>query len=277
MNLGISSLAFIVEFGSTKKYESLGDLLLDSTKECFNFAEKYDIKIVEIVLDPPVIFTDGDKEKFLELTNSFPKIKTQVHGPFLDLCLCSHNSFISKATVDTYIETAKFCEDIRADILTIHPGLANFLVNSIREFNKVQLIESVKKLLDTVKNLELSICMENMPKKVNILTNENEIDQFFRDLNREDIFLTWDTSHSWTCDIKLDNFWDKFYKIIKNIHLVDNYSKDTDTHPRIGSGKINFEEIFSFIQKYKYTGPLIVELSYAKDLPLSLEYISRFI
>jgi len=107
MNLGISSLAFIVEFGSTKNYESLGDLLLDSTKECFNFAEKYDIKIVEIVLDPPVIFTDGDKEKFLELTNSFPKIKTQVHGPFLDLCLClACNSFFKLIIhINKYFQT----------------------------------------------------------------------------------------------------------------------------------------------------------------------------
>lgn len=277
MNLGISSLAFIVEFGLTKKYESLGELLLDSTNECFIFAEKYGIQIVEIVLDPPVILKDGDREKLLELSNSFPQIKKQVHGPFIDLSLCSHNSFISKAAIEAYIETAKFCRDIRADILTIHPGLANFLVHSIREFNKAQLIESVKLLLDAVRNLDLTICMENMPKKVNIMTNENEIDQFFRDLNREDILLTWDTSHSWTCDIKLDNFWDKFHKIIKNIHLVDNYNKDTDTHPSLGSGKINFEEIFSYIQKYNYTGPLIVELSYAKDLPLSLEYISRFI
>jgi len=277
MNLGISSLAFIVEFGSTRKYESLSNLLLHATDECFKFAEKFDINIVELVLDPPVIFTDRDKEKFLEVTNSYSTIKTQVHAPFINTSLCSHNSYISKATIDSYIETAKFCEKIGANVFTIHPGLANFLVSSIREFNKTQLIESVNDLLDALRNLELTICMENMPKKVNIMTDENEIDQFFRGLNREDVFLTWDTSHSWTCDVNLNIFWEKFHKIIKNIHIVDNDNKDTDNHPAIGSGKINFEEIFNFIKKFNYKGPCIVELASAKDLPISLDYVTKFL
>ena len=277
IEIGISSLGHIVELGLSKKCKSLIDLLLEATDECFRFAEKNDIKLVEIVLDPPDIHTNEKRQQFIDLCKSFPNIKKQLHGPFIDLCMCSHNSFISRATVESYIETAKICTEIGAEILTIHPGLANFLINSIKEFNKKQLIKSVKDLLDAVKNMNLTICIENMPRKVKILLEENEIEKFFTDLNRKDIFLTWDTSHSWTCDVNLELFWEKFHRIIKNIHLVDNNNKETDTHPALGSSKIDFKEIFSLINKYNYVGPLIIELSSAKDLPQSIEFISAFI
>ena len=91
------------------------------------------------------------------------------------------------------------------------------------------------------------------------------------------MFLTWDTSHSWTCDVDNELLWKKFNRIIKNIHLVDNNCKDTDLHPALGSGKVDFKKIMSIVQSYNYDGALIVELSSAKDLPQSLNFIKKYI
>ena len=64
---------------------------------------------------------------------------------------------------------------------------------------------------------------------------------------------------------------------IKNIHLVDNISKLTDTHPPLGTGKVDFKEIFDVIKKYNYNGPLIIELSDAKSLNQSINFINKFL
>ena len=71
--------------------------------------------------------------------------------------------------------------------------------------------------------------------------------------------------------------WNKLHKIIKNVHIVDNFSKTSDTHPPLGSGKVNFPEIFEVIKSYNYQGPLIIELSSAKDLSQSLAFITKFL
>jgi len=277
MELGISSLGYIMDLGVSGKFKDLLNLLLDTTESCLMFAEKNKIKICEIVLDPPEILTIEKREKFIDLCNSYPDIKKQVHGPFLDLCLCSHNEFISKASTELYIESAKVCEEIDAKILTIHPGSSNFLVKSYQTYNEQRLLEAINVLLDAIADMNVKICIENMPKMVNMFLTISEIEAFFTNLNRNDIFLTWDTSHSWTCDVDVNIFWKKFNKLIKNIHLVDNFHKDKDNHPGLGTGKVNFNDIFSVIKKYDYKGALIVELSSAKDLLQSIEYIKKLL
>ncbi len=275
MELGISSLGNIIDLALSKKYESLFDLLFEASEECLKYAEEQDIKICELVLDPPDLSSNENVQKFSDLCNSF-SIKKQIHGPFIDLCLCSLNKTISKASVKSYVETAKICEQIEAEILTIHPGLANFLLSSIRAFNKINLIEAVNKLLDSVANSNVMICIENMPKNTNILLDEKELEIFLTELNRDDIFLTFDTSHAWTCDANISIIFEKFHNLIKNVHLVDNFSKNSDTHPTLGSGKIDFQEIFKLINKYDYKGSCVIELSSARDLPQSIEFIQKF-
>ncbi|TFG23108.1 MAG: sugar phosphate isomerase/epimerase [Promethearchaeota archaeon] len=277
MELGISSLGFLVDLAMSGKFKNLFNLFFDSTESCFKFAEENDNKICEIVLEPPEILTSEKKQEFIDLCNSFSNIKKQVHGPFLDVCLCSHNDFISKASVEAYVESAKICEEINARVLTIHPGLANSLVTSYHKYNKQRLVDAINDLLDLVKNMDIMICLENMPKMVNLFLKTPEIKEFLANLNRDEIFMTWDTSHSWTCDVDIEIFWKKFSKIIKNIHLVDNYDKEKDSHPALGTGKINFNEIFKIVDNYNYDGALIVELSSAKDLPQSIEFIQKFL
>ncbi|MFX1395231.1 MAG: hypothetical protein ACFFAH_16930, partial [Promethearchaeota archaeon] len=141
MELGISSLGYIMDLGVSGNFKNLFNLLFDTTESCLMFAEKNNIKICELVLDPPEILRNEKRQKYIDLCNSYPHIKKQVHGPFLDLCLCSHNEFISKASIELYIESAKICEEIDSKFLTIHPGSSNFLVKSFHTYNEQRLLE----------------------------------------------------------------------------------------------------------------------------------------
>ncbi len=277
MELGISSLGNLVELALTKKYTRMIDLLLDATEACLKFAEEEkDVKVCEIVLDPPEIHENEYRQKFVDLCNSF-SIKKSIHGPFIDITLCSHNAFLSKASVEAYIESAKICDEINAHLLTIHPGLPNYLSRFVKGFNVKRLIEATNALLDATSKLKTTVCIENMPSSTNFFLKVKEIDDFFTVMNRNDLFITYDTSHAWTCNMNLELFWEKFHDKIKNIHLVDNADKKSDNHPVLGSGKVNFQEIFDLARKYNYDGSMIIELSFAKGLAQSIDFIQKFL
>ena len=276
MELGISSLGFIIEMGLSTKFENLVDLQLNASEACLNYAEENGITIIELVLDPPEIFEKESRQKIVDLVNSY-SLKKQVHGPFIDVNLCSHNDIISNASTESYIETIKVSQEIGAKVITIHPGLANFLISSIREFNKIKLKQAIHKLLEFSKNSDICVCLENMPQNAYIMTENNNIEEVFNIVDKNNLFLTYDTSHFYTCNGDVEKLWSKFHKVIRNVHIVDNFSKVTDTHPSLGSGKINFKKIFDIISSYKYNGALIIELSSAKELSQSIEFIKKFL
>lgn len=276
MELGISSLGNIIDFGLDKKYNDIPDMLYHATDECLKLAEEGDIKIVEIVIDPQNIFLDTIRHEFIDLLNSF-SIKKQIHGPFIDINLSSHNDLISRASVEAYIETAKFCKEINVDIMTIHPGLANFLLESFHTYNTKQLSKAINVLLDFTKDLNLTICLENMPKNTNIMLDQDNIANVLNNIGRSDLFLTYDTSHFYTNNGDVNLLWKQHHKIIKNVHLVENFTTDSDTHPPLGSGKVDFKGIFNTIAKYQYNGALIVELSSNKALNKSIDYINKLL
>jgi sugar phosphate isomerase/epimerase len=275
MELGISSLGNIIDSGLNNKYTSIFNMYYHSTEECLKFAEENEISIVELVLDPQNIFTDTNRQEFIELLNSYP-IKKQVHGPFIDVNLCSHNDIISKASTEAYIETAKFCKEINVDVMTIHPGLANFLLKFIRDYNSIQLGRAINSLLDFTIDLNLTICLENMPKNTHIMLDQNNIADIVNSIGRRDLFLTYDTSHFYTNDGDVNLLWEQHHKMIKNVHLVENFTTDSDTHPPLGSGKIDFKRIMETIRNYQYKGALIIELSSNEDLSNSIDYINKF-
>lgn len=267
----------MIELALSKKFKNLIDLLLEASEACLTYAEENDIKVCELALEPPDVISNKNKKKFIDLCNSF-SIKKQVHGPTMSVNMCSINHLISKASVESLIETAKICNQINAQVLTVHPGSEIFgRIESIGIFNRKRLIDSVNNLLDATADLNVKICIENMGLQHRFFIYVEEIARFLDDLNRKDIFMTWDTGHSWTCDVNLEVFWNKFQNIIKNIHIADELNKKRGSKPAIGSGKINFQEIFDIIKKYNYNGALIVELAFAKDLPKSLDFVKKFL
>ncbi|TFF86120.1 MAG: sugar phosphate isomerase/epimerase, partial [Promethearchaeota archaeon] len=146
-----------------------------------------------------------------------------------------------------------------------------------KKFVMDRLISSTNSLLDNISNLNLITCIENMQKKTGILRDLEDITEFFTRINREDIFLTWDTSHSWTCDVDIKELWEKWHHIIKNVHIVDNTQKTSDIHPALGTGRIDLREIINLLKDYNYEGSLIIELGTAADSERSIEHVQKFL
>ena len=114
MKLGISSLGHLVNLGIKGKYKNLTEYLMQATEASLKYAKKYGFEVCEIILDPPTIAKREDRERFINLCNSY-SIEKQIHGNFIDVSLCSFNHWISEATVESYIESARICEEIEAE------------------------------------------------------------------------------------------------------------------------------------------------------------------
>ena len=276
MELGISSLGTFIDNGLNSKNKDIFDIYYQSIEECLKFAEDKGLKIVEIVVDPQNLFTGTKRLEFIDLLNSYP-IKKQVHGPFIDVNLCSHNDKISEASTEAYIETAKFCKEINVDVMTIHPGLANFLLKFIRDYNSKQLSRAINSLLNFTNELNLTICLENMPKNTHIMLDQENIAEILNIIGRSDLYLTYDTSHFYTNHGNVELLWEQHHKIIKNVHLVENFTTESDTHPPLGSGKIDFKGILETFKDYQYKGALIIELSSNEKMSNSIDYINKLL
>lgn len=272
MELGLGSIAFIYDSINNGEFYNSDDLLLHSIERTFDFAEGNNIRICELILDPPEIFISENRQKFIELCKSYPSIKKQFHAPYAYLSLCTHNPWILDATKECYVNSAKICKEIGAQVLTIHPGNAKFLHHSYNGL-KNRLIDSMDSLLEKIKDLNLVTCLENMPQMAGFFLNHEEIDKFFTEINRNDIYFAWDTGHTYSCKDHLDLVWETLQSRMKNIHLVEYFENALDIHPTLGKGTVDFKKIIELANHYDYKGALVIELHKVEDLSESIEFI----
>ena len=92
---------------------------MDATEACLQFCEKNDVPICEILTEPPEITSTENKLRLVEMVSSY-KIKKQVHGPYIDTNLASHNFWSARAAIETYTEIARLSKAIGALTYTIH-------------------------------------------------------------------------------------------------------------------------------------------------------------
>ena len=276
MHLGISTLGHLIDFSLNNQAKDLPRSLYEATEVCLEYAEDNEIEVIELVIEPQSFLIGEQKQKFIDLIQSY-SVKKQVHGPYIDINLCSHNLKISHASIDAYFETYNICKELRINLMTIHPGIANSMIESLRNYNYQQLVIALNKLIDRIDDKAFILCLENMPKDNHIMLDEFNISDIYTSLNRKELYLTYDTSHYYTNSGDIDILWRTFHDKIKNVHIVDNYTKEADPHPPLGTGSIDFESIIEIMRRYNYEGSLIIELSSAKGLNQSIEYISKYI
>jgi sugar phosphate isomerase/epimerase len=109
------------------------------------------------------------------------------------------------------------------------------------------------------------------------MLDEKNIEEIFNIIDHKKLFLTYDTSHFYTNRGNVRLLWEKFHNKIKNVHLVENFTRVSDTHPPLGTGKVKFKDILEIMRGYNYKGPIIIELSSANDLEKSIDFINKIL
>jgi sugar phosphate isomerase/epimerase len=220
-------------------------------EKIFSIAKKFEFSGVELHLKTPSQLFNISKEKLEKLSIKHQIPILSIHSPpyenFLFQFLIKRDKILFKTWKNT-LELAKY---LNSEVVVIHPF--PFLLR--KEKTKFDF----ENLLSKIKNSNIKICIENMPKLVffspHILITPEEFKNF---CSKNNCFQTLDTTHSKTENIEPADFFRINKDYIKNIHISD--YKNGRQHLPPGKGEINFKKLFENLKKANYQGFITLEL-----------------
>lgn len=193
-----------------------------------------------------------EEEQKLYTQNVFNLMKNDIevvlHLPFgyrNDLCDEEEYEIIIQRMKDAIDYSKKF----NVNKLTLHLGAAK--KNGILR-NRESLIE---KSIQTVKLLcdyayPQNIMIENMPTDSEIGYSPEEIKHIIEKSNRSNIKFILDFGHANVSEFKGAEYIKVLKQYLYHLHINDN-DESTDQHKPIGTGNVNFKELFKMIKDYK--------------------------
>ena len=247
MKIGASTLA-----GITNKLE-----------ENLEFIENLGLDYAEIVHQYP-------HDKFdIEILESF-NLKYSVHSPFMDVNIAALQEKSRTNSIEQIKESINLANEINAEAVVVHPGLASFLANkyyldTVYEYANA----SIKELGDYGKDLGVLVTIENMPTFDGMLYKDiNDLHELLVSL---DMYMTLDVGHANHVGYAPDEM---IFDSIKHVHMHDNFGDD-DAHLAFGEGSIDLKGIINRLEEKNYDGIYIIEVNDEDSIKKSYEYIKE--
>ena len=235
----------------------------DKLERALEFIESLGIEYAEIVHQYPHDNADA------EILESF-NLKYSIHAPFMDVNIAALQEKSRLNSIEQIKESIDFANEINAEAVVVHPGLASFLANkyfsdTVYEFAN----ESIKQIGDYGHDLGVLTTIENMPAFDGMLyQNMNDLDELLVSL---DMSMTLDIGHANHVGYSPDEM---IFDSIKHIHMHDNFGDD-DAHLSFGEGSIDLKGITNRLQQKNYDGIYIIEVNDMDSIKKSYEYMKR--
>ena len=247
MKIGASTLAGI-EYGFEDTLEFIENLGLDYAEIVHQFPSEN-------------VSTD--------LLESF-NLKYTIHAPFMDVNIASLQDKSRINSVEQIKNSIDFANEIDAEAVVVHPGLASFLANKYFLDDVYKCAnESIKEIGEYSKDLGVLTTIENMPTfDAMIYTNLKDLDELLTSL---EMYMTLDIGHANHVGYAPDEM---IFDSIKHIHAHDNFGDD-DAHLAFGEGSIDLKGIINTLEKKNYDGIYIIEVNDYDSIKKSYEYIKK--
>ena len=247
MKLGASTLAGI-EYDLETTLEFIEDLGLDYAELVHQFpSENIDTELLE----------------------SF-NLKYSIHAPFMDVNIASLQDKSRINSVEQIKYSIDFANEINADAVVVHPGLASFLANKyfLDDVYKVA-NESIKEIGEYSNDLGVLTTIENMPVFPSMIyCNLNDLHELLASYG---MYMTLDIGHANHAKYPASEM---YFDSIKHIHIHDNYGDD-DSHLALGEGSIDLNYIVNTLEKNNYDGIYIIEVNDFDSIKKSYEYMKE--
>jgi sugar phosphate isomerase/epimerase len=273
MNFGISLTVALgkedVLPGADKK--SGADLYCDLVVATVSTAKKLGIKTIELVSFPPF---DAEvlrlnTQKIKDLLNDFEVL---YHLPAWEISPVALNKSIRAAAIQEQKDLVDFAASIGAKQLCMHPasfGAMRWAYGWFLAEIKQNAHEAIRQISNHASEQDIPLNIENLPYKSKFFTQPEDFDGYLDDT----VGLVLDTAHAFTAGSDPIQFLNRHKEYVKEVHVVDGFAHQDDTHPPLGEGDINFKEFFSELKKIEYNGPVIIEMMSEEDAIKSLAYL----
>jgi sugar phosphate isomerase/epimerase len=235
----------------------------DKLERALEFIESLGIEYAEIVHQYPHDNADA------EILESF-NLKYSIHAPFMDVNIAALQEKSRLNSIEQIEESIDFANEINAEAVVVHPGLASFLANkyfsdTVYEFAN----ESIKQIGDYGRDLGVLTTIENMPAFDGMIyQNMKDLDELLVSL---DMSMTLDIGHANHVGYSPDGM---IFDSIKHIHMHDNFGDD-DAHLSFGEGSIDLKGIVNRLEEKNYDGIYIIEVNDTDSIKKSYEYMKR--
>ena len=224
-------------------------------------------------------YLEGLGINYCEIINEYPldrieedlissySLKFIVHAPISDVNIASPNKRIRRSSIMEIKSSMDLAAHLDSDKLILHPGSVPFLARAYKDKILGYNLQSLKELKKYADDLGVTLCLENMPRMEGYLYNNlKELQELVEEL---EIMATLDIGHAHTMgyttkDIRIE--------LVGHIHLSDNDGLK-DSHNALGTGSINFPELFKNLKGYN--GILTIEVKGKKELIESLTFLEK--
>ncbi|WXG44873.1 MAG: cobamide remodeling phosphodiesterase CbiR [Promethearchaeati archaeon SRVP18_Atabeyarchaeia-1] len=246
-------------------------------------------RVIELGLDLGYVIPGSINKASIEeliTIRDAEKISYTVHLPLWSVEPASPNEFIRKASVEVLADAVKLCEPLEPEVYVVHATGA-----LAAEFSRLEVGDFYREFIG---NQMASIAEKSMqellsrtslePKRLAIETVEFPFKLMRRIIDKLDVSMCFDTGHllaGYPGIYPFMDFLEENFDRMANIHFHDGYREEKGKgirivrdHLTLGKGKLPVASMLEFLERNKYSHPLIFELTMAEALE-SLKVIER--
>lgn len=201
------------------------------------------------------------------------------HAPYRDFNLSSINPHILNSCIKQIKEMIEIIHNIGGDYVNTHLGyIPDYYPEITKTIAYKNCIKSVKEITKFANDMGVKLCIENDPRKPNMLQFGEQIETLAEIINEaeKEIYITFDIGHANTAKLDIPKFINRFKDRLYVVHIHDN-NGNNDDHLPVGDGNINFEEIFSMLKNAKDELIFLTEMKRCEDIYKSKEAICTYL
>ena len=225
----------------------------------------------EISLDGEVIDTYSRKD-FLEIASILQQeaLSITLHGPFYDLAPGAVDKKILRTTRERLRQVFDLIPVFKPMSIVCHTGYDKNRYHEVEKEWLETAIETWTPLVDDIRGTGTILVIENVFEKT-----PEMLFSLMKGLDSTTVGFCFDVGHSYVFSETSIEVWLKSLgPFLKQLHLHDN-DGTWDDHWAIGTGKIDFEILFKFLEKNRLRPIITLEPHQEEWIWQSLEALSK--
>ncbi len=216
---------------------------------------------LELAMDPPMAHHStlfaGKKELIMALKDN--GLGLVCHLPTF-LTTADLTESLRRASVAEMLLSLNVAVELGAKKVVLHPSMASGMGAFVLTTVKGYAFEFLSEIVAAARQLDVTICLENMFPRNLLGVVPDDFEEFFRVF--PSLKLTLDTGHANIADPqgrRMQHLVERFGKRLGHLHFSDNKGK-RDDHLAIGEGSINFSELVHNLKAIGYDDTLTLEV-----------------
>ncbi|ACX73372.1 Xylose isomerase domain protein TIM barrel [Methanocaldococcus vulcanius M7] len=223
--------------------------------EIFDILRDIGLKCIEFFPENPDFWDNRfDLDYIADLKKEFLKFDVALHNPHIELNPSSINPYIREAILKETLWSIELAKFYRCELITIHPGRRpTSRAPTDEEFEAF--FKYLDKILETATNKNITICLENMPERINrIGWNPKEVEWILKKYEPL-LSMTLDFAHA---KHYIDEFFERTLEYIKHTHISGVVNKKD--HFPLRKSEIDFSKHVRTLIDSGYRGMFNLEI-----------------